>query len=83
MSLDIDLLTSLTGGSINFTHFDSEEMTLEIPKGKVIRFNDSYTVKGKGMNENGNLIIKFNIILPSDNWAEKVHKETVKKLLEN
>lgn len=83
MSLDIDLLISLTGGSVTFTHLDSEELTLTIPKGKIVRFNETYTIKGKGMNENGNLIIKFNIILPSDNWAQKVHRETVKKLLEN
>jgi DnaJ-class molecular chaperone len=83
MSLDIDLLISLTGGSVTFTHLDSEELTLTIPKGKIVRFNETYTIKGKGMNENGNLIIKFNIILPSDNWAQKVHRETVKKLLES
>lgn len=82
MSLDIDLVTSLTGGSLTFTHLDSEELTLSIPKGKVVRFDDTYTINGRGMNENGNLIIKFKIILPSDNWAQKVHRETVKKILE-
>lgn len=85
MNLNLDLTTALTGGEISFTHLSGEELSLNIPKGKVIRYGDTLTLSSKGMplannTEFGDLTIKFNIILPSDSWAEKVNKSTIEKI---
>jgi DnaJ homolog subfamily A member 2 len=82
----IDLVTALIGGAICFEHLDGQQVTINLPKGKVIQHGEVLLVQGRGMpilntTSFGNLKVIFDVKMPSNNWAKKVSDSAVKKLL--
>jgi len=72
---NIDLLTSLAGGSFYSQHLDERILHVTILPGEVIRPDDIKQITGEGMPqykrpfEKGNLIIQFEIEFPPSNWT--------------
>ena len=88
IAVTIDLSVALIGGIVEFEHIDGEMVQVKLNKGHVIKENEKMRVPSYGMpilnqNSRGDLIIEFNIRLPSDEWSKKINEIVVKKLLEN
>lgn len=89
LNQDIDLVKALVGGTIKVTHLDPENpiLLVKLQKGRVIKPNDALVIDNKGMPIQGqeatygNLIIKFNIKFPSNEWSTNVDKKMVQQLL--
>lgn len=67
---DIDLLTSLGGGTINIEHLDDRWLTVVIPPGDPITPGQIKVIPGQGMpsyrhHDFGNLYIQFNVKFPT------------------
>jgi DnaJ family protein A protein 2 len=92
ITLDIPLYIALVGGKIDIPHpNDNDIIPIEFPKGKVTKYGEELIIKSEGMfrgkdskgNELfANLHVKFNIVLPCNEWAKKVNAEAVITLLE-
>jgi DnaJ family protein A protein 2 len=86
IKIDIPLLTSLLGGDIDIPHVDGNILSINIPKGNVIKPIDTIVLENKGMpvelsrDKFGKLEISFNIIFPDNKWAKKVNNIEVEKI---
>jgi len=86
IKITVDLATALIGGKVTFDHIDGTDLTITLPKGKIIRYGDTMCVKEKGMPHLtgegfGDLRITFIIELPSDDWAKTVNETVVRRVL--
>ncbi|PHH83623.1 hypothetical protein CDD82_6069 [Ophiocordyceps australis] len=71
---DIDLVTSLAGGTIYVEHLDERWLAIDILPGEAIAQDAIKMVRGQGMpsyrhHDYGNLLIRFNVIFPEKNWT--------------
>ena len=73
-TMDIPLAMALTGGTISYKHINGNDYVITNQTGTIINNNDVKKILSLGMpiksipNEYGNLIIKFNIVMPPNNW---------------
>lgn len=82
----IDLLTALAGGDIAFKHVSGEWVKLTIFPGEVIAPGSTKVVQGKGMpiprhGGFGNLIIKFNVEFPKNNFTTEEKLKELESIL--
>ena len=82
----IDLPTALIGGTVTIPWLcDQEPVEIKLKKGKVIRSGHRMVFKDKGMpcagtTINGNLVVEFDVKMPTDEWSKQVDRKLVKKL---
>lgn len=85
IDITIDLITALIGGELSWLHLDEENVSLSLPKGKVISHGDIITLNEYGLlGENkkyGCLYVKFLIKMPSNIWSREVDETLVRKML--
>lgn len=83
--VSIDLASALVGGRVNVKGLD-RNLSINIPKGRVIRPGDILTIEGEGMptgeGKRGDLLLSFDVQYPSDSWAISVNEEKVRTLLQ-
>jgi len=78
MNVEITLLQSLCGFSLDVTHLDGKTYRINSSKGNVVQPNSKRIIPKKGFTRGeitGNLIIVFNVIYP-----EKIKLENIQKL---
>ena len=86
-TIDIPLAMALTGGSVSYKHINDKNYVITNNTGDIIKCNEIKTVINLGMpikglvDEYGNLIINFNIIMPSPNWIDNDSILNIKKYL--
>mmetsp|Transcript_11048 Transcript_11048/g.23965 ORF Transcript_11048/g.23965 Transcript_11048/m.23965 type:complete len:495 (+) Transcript_11048:57-1541(+) len=60
----VSLLDALTGARITFKHLDGSTIEVPSPDGTVIKPNDVWVIKHRGMTRASNLLIKFEVEFP-------------------
>ena len=83
LHMDIKLYQLLFGLHKSIKHLDNRLLYLNIPKFEFENFDDDlvYLIQKEGMNENGNLLIHFNIVNLDLNKLEENEKTVLKKIL--
>jgi len=81
------LATALMGGPVTITHLDDRLITVQLKPGQVTKPGDCIKIIKEGMpkprfpEERGDLIVKFDVEFPRDNWLPKERFSELKKYL--
>ncbi|XP_071483479.1 dnaJ homolog subfamily A member 2-like [Diadema antillarum] len=87
MEHTIGITEALCGFQFSITHLDNRKLLVKYPPGKIIQPGCKRVVEGEGMPmyrnpyEKGNLIIKFNIEFPENNFTSEEKLKELEQLL--
>jgi DnaJ family protein A protein 2 len=82
----IPLIQALTGCSFLITHLDGRQLLVKTSRGEVIEPGETRVIEGEGMpipktSENGNLLVKINIVFPKSGSLTETNMLQLEKLL--
>ncbi|XP_047109488.1 dnaJ homolog subfamily A member 2-like [Schistocerca piceifrons] len=83
----LSLTEALCGFEMTLKHLDGRDLVIKHPPGQVIKAGDVKGIENEGMPqyrnpfERGNLYIKFDVLFPSNNFANEVTLKELEKLL--
>ena len=75
VNVEVDLLTALAGGRVSIPHLDDHALSVEIPRGEIVRPGDMKVLRGQGMpsyrhHEMGDLYVNLSVKFP-DSLSEE------------
>lgn len=86
MKMDINITQALCGFRIPIKHLDSRDIIINSPSGKVIAPDSIKKIENEGFPswpKKGDLVIKFNVHFPGNNFAEIDSLSKISKFLPN